>query len=520
MHFRTLAFILLATLAQPATVNVAPGAGTISAAVAANPVGTTFQLQAGTYYDSVTSLKNNDTFNGAPGAIMRGSTALPTGSNTWTQVTINSVQYWTTPGGSPLTSNQSTTQCESVAPGCYLPQDLYFDGKNFLQQTAFPTVSGTWYYDIAGGDGGTVNNVYLLDNPAGHTVALGTSYYAFQSANITGITVNGPLIIEEYAPDLQYGAIQCGTGNTGWSIIGTASGYVETRYNHGAGIGGSPGCSGLNVTYNYTHHNGEFGWTFGAVTNPNVVNSVCSWNNADDVNIGFGAGCMKITGTGGLFSNNTVTNNHGIGYWTDVNGTNTIYQQSLVANNDGEGGRCEISSGCSFLSSIYSGNGNGTSLESGQSGPQIDSASSSQVTIRGNWFVVANSSGLTGSGSRLQYNSARGGCGTGCTIPQGMSVDHNYFTLLGTSAQPSRLEDDSSPSTFTSWIANDLYDYNTYCVASTPWSSSNWLYNGTATAFTTWQSTNNQDQHSSLQVASLCTPTTIYGATLNGATLH
>src|SRR5215472_6384160 len=80
-------------------VTVAPG-DSLQNLVKANPPGTVFTLQPGVHHDSVTSLKNGDTFNGKPGAIENGAKVL-TG---WRQVTINSVTYWTAAGGTPVST--------------------------------------------------------------------------------------------------------------------------------------------------------------------------------------------------------------------------------------------------------------------------------------------------------------------------------------------------------------------------------------------------------------------------------
>src|SRR5579872_1189815 len=91
--------------AMAATVTLSPGAN-IQSAVNANPSGTIFNLTAGVYrQQSVTSLKNGDSFIGQDGAIMDGAKIL-TG---WRQASINGVLYWTAPGGTPL---------PTPAPGC------------------------------------------------------------------------------------------------------------------------------------------------------------------------------------------------------------------------------------------------------------------------------------------------------------------------------------------------------------------------------------------------------------------
>jgi hypothetical protein len=235
--------------------------------VTANPAGTTFTLLPGVHHDSVTSLKNGDTFTGQPGAIENGAKVL-TG---WSLVTIYSVTYWTTPGGIPLTSNQSSSQCEAGYPGCFYAQDLYFDNVTYTHVTSLASVGpGTWYYDFAGGDGGVVNNVYLTDNPTGHTVELGANRYAFQSSSATNVTIQG-LIVEKYAPLLQYGAIE--PQASAWLIQN-----CEIRLNHGYGVNAGSGGNGVQVLNNSIHDNGQAGFGAGGITGGTFNNNTVYYN--------------------------------------------------------------------------------------------------------------------------------------------------------------------------------------------------------------------------------------------------
>lgn len=66
------------TKAPAGAVTVSPGTSTIQDAIAQHPAGTTYYLAAGTYViDSSINPQNNDTFIGAPGAIIDGSNNQP-----------------------------------------------------------------------------------------------------------------------------------------------------------------------------------------------------------------------------------------------------------------------------------------------------------------------------------------------------------------------------------------------------------------------------------------------------------
>src|SRR2546426_3943944 len=95
--------------ASPAQVVVAP-TDDLQALVLANDPGTTFVLQPGIHRNGVTSLKDNDSFVGEPGAVLNGSKLL----SEWELVTIDGRTYWTTAGGTPL----STPTCPAWSGKC------------------------------------------------------------------------------------------------------------------------------------------------------------------------------------------------------------------------------------------------------------------------------------------------------------------------------------------------------------------------------------------------------------------
>src|SRR5215471_5669063 len=139
-------FLLVAVRVVRGQVTVAP-TDNLQNLVNANPAGTTFTLLPGVHHDSVTSIKNGDTFTGQPGAIENGANVL-TG---WNHVSINSTMYWTAAVRNPITTTYSNTNCASGFPVCYLPQDLYLDNSTYTSVLNLANVAkGSWYYELNG----------------------------------------------------------------------------------------------------------------------------------------------------------------------------------------------------------------------------------------------------------------------------------------------------------------------------------------------------------------------------------
>src|SRR5205823_5429175 len=170
------------TVAGATTVTLSPGAN-IQSAVNNSPPGTSFVLRPGIYRgSSATSLKDGDSFIGQPGANMNGAKLL----KNWTTVSIGGITYWTTAGGTPLSTPRcpsiSGVCCQSKNPGCAYVQDLYVNNVDYRHLTSLAkVVRGTWYYAYASGGGTTLHNVYmsLNDSPNSHTVELGVRNNAF-----------------------------------------------------------------------------------------------------------------------------------------------------------------------------------------------------------------------------------------------------------------------------------------------------------------------------------------------------
>jgi hypothetical protein len=61
----------------------------------------------------------------------------------------------------------------------------------------------------------------------------------------------------------------------------------------------------------------------------------------------------------------------------------------------------------------------------------------------------------------------------GCTVPVGMNISNNTIKVIGTSPVMMGASSSNNGST-TSWQVSGMFDSNTYCVPSLPWSNANW----------------------------------------------
>jgi hypothetical protein len=282
------------------SVDVSPDAD-LQTLVSANEGGTIFCLQPGTHHDAVTALKDGDTFTSPSGTTADGVTEdgakLLVG---WTPVTIDSVSYWTTPGGTPLASSQSSAQCESGYPGCFYSQDLFVDDADYVHVTSLDDVkSGAWYYDFSGADGGVLDNIYLAasENPSSHTVELSQYPSAFSSAKVTSITIQG-LTIEKYGAPLQSGAITAGSTNNA-SGSGLAKDWLiqnnVVRLNHG-GIAVHPGADSWRILCNDIDHDGTVGFGGGGTIGGLFQGNTIEFGNQDHELCAFEC-VMKLAGS-------------------------------------------------------------------------------------------------------------------------------------------------------------------------------------------------------------------------------
>jgi hypothetical protein len=469
--------------AMAATVTLSPG-NNIQSAVSNNPAGTTFVLQPGTYRgSSVTSLKNGDSLIGDDGAIMDGAKLL-TG---WTRVSIKGGYYWTTAGGTPLTTsscNGGTTLtgsavscCLADYPGCQFVQDLYVNDVEYQHITSLvDVVAGTsWYYDFDGGDGGIRNNVYLAagDNPHSDTVELGDTAQAFAST-ASNITIQN-LIIEKYASAIDSGTVEA--DGPSWLIQDN-----EVRLNHGVGISAKSGGNNVQVLSNNVHNNGQMG--VGGPGNGGLWDSnTIAYNNADGVNTDFCAGGSKFTGNNVTISNNIAHDNYGPGLWTDDGGTHNYYDHNTSYNNYKGGIRYETARYGTITNNTVYGNTNNAQIV--YTGSDHGRISGNTVIDNGHGGIAVVNTVGSRAGTVYQVTDTQVSGNTMWTSSKGYDV----VAGLVDHAQPAQPGIFSDPTNF--------FDYNIYQFPGAVRTS--WLWGEVANVYqpiswNAWQASS-QDPH-------------------------
>ncbi|MFC5864155.1 right-handed parallel beta-helix repeat-containing protein [Acidicapsa dinghuensis] len=408
-------------------VHLTPGAD-VAKAVLGAPEDTTFLLATGTYRMQSVKPKNGDVFQGQAGVIFNGSQIL-------TFEAIGNLWY-----ANAKFDHFEDGKCEPSHPFCVDDQDLFIDGKYQTPAASkMDLPSGSWYFDHLS------NQVYLPDNPEGHTVELGMSKYAFFGA-ASGVKLID-IVVEKYANPGQTGAIGGDTWGNGlgaqWSLQN-----VESRWNHGAGA--YLGAGGM-ISKSSFHHNGQIGVKMiGA--NTSLIDSDIGWNNQQGFDTGWEAGGAKFGNTSNLVVKlNHVHDNLGEGLWTDTNNINTTYEQNIVENNLSGGIMHEVSYSALIKNNTISGNAAGVLvwLENAQ----ILIQNSSNVEVVGNTVVVPASGG---NGITL-VNQKRGGGTNGPWVVQNDRVHDNTITYLGPKGY-SGIADDTKPHTSNS----NSFDGNRY----------------------------------------------------------
>jgi hypothetical protein len=303
-----LSYAQTCSLGSGPTVAVQPG-DDVQSLVNSAGCGSTFMFSPGVYSNfSVVPLDYDQFISSTPkAAILSGATVV---SNFVFNKTIN---LWVgkiqlTPVSNPM------GQCNPGYAGCVHPEDLFFDGTLYRRVNTYTSVvSGSWFLNY------TYGNVYLADNPTGHTIEISTTRFAIGGGNITSVVVNG-FTIEKYGSPANNGAIE-GIDYYHLTSIPSYNWLIENneiRYNHGAGIWLG---NQMTVNQNFLHHNGEYG-VAGTGNNVTVTNNEIAFNNTVNYLYSWGAGTKFVQIINLTVTNNYSHDNNGPGLWADIENSN------------------------------------------------------------------------------------------------------------------------------------------------------------------------------------------------------
>lgn len=331
-------------------ITIGPGT-VIQSVVDANPAGTTFVFQPGTYRLSSPIIpKNGDSFIGETVCAPPASScpAILSGGRVIGSLAAYDGANYEVTGQAQRGVQQYTNECEPGWLGCFYPEDLFFDGVplQHLYSASLPTIlTGQWWFDY------TNHIIYFHDNPSGHVVetsVVPTVARVLRGPGANNITFQY-LTIEEFAVPIEQGAID--PTDSGGGIQGASLDWVvencELLLNHGIGVHINYGTQILN---SYVHNNGQMG--IGGGTNSDAVQSrivvsgnTITYNNYAHVVPDFGAGGIKFGDTlGAVVRGNTVSYNGGAGIHFDASSSSPLIDGNTVTDNaSGSGAAYEIS---------------------------------------------------------------------------------------------------------------------------------------------------------------------------------
>jgi Right handed beta helix region len=405
--------------------------------VSANPEGTTFCFNPGTYRMTTYILpKNNDVFLGLSLAADLNGSQLVT---SWTQ----SGNYWVVANQPQLIAQTSDVCADGTFNACQFADAVFLDNNPLNRVMSLAAVMpGTFYRDYES------KQIYIADNPTGHSLEAVVCSRPFlaNGTGVDGVTIQG-LTIEKFAGDTS-GAVQ---GRATWTIQGN-----EVRLNHGDGINASG-----NILGNYSHDNGDFGLEGGyASTAMNVQGNEFAFNNwANFLN---GGGAKFEYATNLIVRNNYSHDNTGPGFHTDADSLTVLYEYNHTKNNVNAGLQHEISWDAIIRYNLFEdeiaaipASGSGSLWDHNS----IGILNSSNVQIYGNTF----SSSTNGIAAVLDVrgNSTHGPHTGQPYLLQNLDVHDNTFSAIANSAAGILKSASYDNSVYTSWnnhFANDIYE--------------------------------------------------------------
>jgi hypothetical protein len=441
--------------------------------VGANPEGTTFCFNAGTYRMTKYILpKNNDVFLGLSlGAVLNGSQLV----TSWTQ----SGSYWVA-SNQPQLIPQTTDVCAiSTSTACQFADALFLDNTPLNRvMTLSEVVPGTFYRDYAS------KQIYIADNPTGHTmeVIVCTHPIIASETGVDGVTIQG-LTIEKFAGDIE-GAVQ---GLPTWTIQNN-----EVRLNHGDGIE-----AGGKILGNYSHDNGDFGLEGGyATTAMDVENNEFAFNNwANFLN---GGGAKFEYATNLIVRYNYSHDNNGPGFHTDVDSANVLYEYNHTKNNTYAGIQYEISWDAIIRYNLFE---DETSVIPQSEADSLWAHSAIRILNSSNVQVYSNTITDSTNGIAaildIRGNSTHGPHTGQPYLLQNLDVYDNTLSEISNNAAGVVKNPSYDNSVYTSWdnhFANDTYNLTNLSGLYFTWMDSSGKYAYASCTWAQWQSFGNDVQ--------------------------
>lgn len=359
-----------ATRCPPAAVQVRLGSD-IASIVERAAEGTSFCVKAGEHRMQAITPKNGQSFHGEPGAILNGS-------HTITEF-ARERNYWVASRQAQRGDRRPDVRCVPDKPRCSFPEAVFIDNVPLVHaESLSQLVDGKFFFDYE------AQKIYLSTDPSGRKIEASVSPFAFMGG-AQDVLIEG-LVVEKYSTPIQAGAIGYNIPSVGWTVRNN-----EVRLNSSIGVvvGTNSRVKGNNI-----HNNGNMG--AGCVGNDilfeiNIIAKNGYFNGLDTTWEGGGAKCAKTNRL--IVRRNYISENNGLGFWTDIDNINTIYEYNIVKHNLFGGISHEISYSAKIRSNKFYDNGG--QLSAWLWGGAIQIQNSQEVEVYGNQVIAYKGNGVS-----------------------------------------------------------------------------------------------------------------------------
>ena len=439
------------------------------AIVDANPAGTHFVIKAGTHRYFHVTPRDNDIFEGEPGAVLTGAAILPYES--WTEEIPG--KRWYVPNQTQ--ESMVFGDCRPGHPRCGYNEWLFRDNAPLEHVATLGEVGrGTFFYDR------TADRIYVGDDPAGHLIEVLRTPWAFDPEG-HNVTIKGNadpaknLVVEKYATPNQVGAIRA----LDWTVDN-----VEVRWNHGSGVeftgagGKLRGC--------YVHHNGMSGIATYQIDGGEIRGCESEGNGWNGIEPGWEAGWGKLWQTDGFLIRGNYVHDDERGIWADYDNINIIIEYNVCIGNNHEGIKYEISHHAIIRHNICM--DNATDFNVWLWGAQIDVQNSPNVEVHDNYVRVAAGWG-DGIGVVEQDRSADGPSAYGPYISDFANVHDNTIVFEGAVGGHGAVTDNAPPRA-DYWDHITFQDNHYHFVQASP-DTHRFDWEGSSISWAAWQAAGN-----------------------------
>jgi hypothetical protein len=316
------------------SIQVGAGAALQAIVEAASP-GASFCLRAGEHRMASATPKDGQSFHGEAGAVLNGSRLIT--------VFERQDPYWVARGPAQRAGQRPEAVCLPGRERCSRPEAFFIDDRPLWHASRLQDVTkGSFFFDD------TRDRIYFLDNPTGRKVEASALPYAFRGG-ARDVRIEN-LTIEKYAPPVQHAAVGSDRPSPGWVVRGND---IRLNYALGVNVG-----TGSQVQGNRVHDNGQMG---AGCTGRDVLferNEIAANGSFSGVDPNWEGGGAKCAVTENLVvRRNHLHDNHGYGFWTDIDNIGTLYEHNLVESNAAGGITHEISYAAIIRNNIFRGNG-------------------------------------------------------------------------------------------------------------------------------------------------------------------